>query len=96
MHAGHVNFNIAAWGYRVGLERSKVEIQFTNINYEAEVLVGSAGLPSVSNSFKKLALVISLTLYPAAVSAAQNTACKQGSYSADVPTMPLPDSLCLV
>lgn len=73
-----------------------MEIQFTNINYEAEVLVGSAGLPSVSNSFKKLALVISLTLYPAAVSAAQNTACKQGSYSADVPTMPLPDSLCLV
>jgi hypothetical protein len=80
LHAGHVNFKIAAWAYRVGLERSKVEIQFTNINYEAEVLIGSAGLPSVSNSFKKLALVISLTLYPAAVLAAQNSACRQGSY----------------
>jgi len=68
--------NIAAWAYRVGLERSKVEIQFTNISYEAEVLIGSAGLPSVSNSFKNLALVLSLTLYPAAVSAAQTTACK--------------------
>ncbi|KAL0031878.1 hypothetical protein WJX79_002852 [Trebouxia sp. C0005] len=43
---------------RVGLERSKVEIQFTNINYEAEVLIGSSGLPSVSNSFKNLALSI--------------------------------------
>ena len=53
----------AAWAYRVGLERSKVEIQFTNINYEAEVLIGSSGLPSVSNSFKNLALVLALTLY---------------------------------
>ena len=80
LHAGYVNLNIASRAYRVGLERSKVEIQFTNINYEAEVLIGSSGLPSVSNSFKNLALVLSLTLYPAAVSAAQNTACKQGSY----------------
>lgn len=67
LHAGYVILNIAAWAYRVGLERSKVEIQFTNINYEAEVLIGSSGLPSVSNSFKNLALVLSLTLYPAAV-----------------------------
>ncbi|DBA97183.1 TPA: hypothetical protein ACH3X1_014944 [Trebouxia sp. C0004] len=43
---------------RVGLERSRVEIQFTNINYEAEVLIGSSGLPSVSNSFKNIALTL--------------------------------------
>ena len=39
---------------RVGVERSKVQIQFKDINYEAEVLIGSSGLPSVGNSFKKL------------------------------------------
>jgi len=79
LHAGYVNLNFAAWAYRVGLERSRVEIQFTNINYEAEVLIGSSGLPSVSNSFKNLALVLSLTLYAAAVSAAPNAACNKGS-----------------
>lgn len=46
---------------RVGMERSKVEVQFRDINFEAEVLVGSAGLPTVGNSFKKLALVKSDT-----------------------------------
>ena len=47
----------ACMAIRVGMERSKVEVQFTDINYEAEVLVGSAGLPLVSNSFKNLILV---------------------------------------
>ena len=46
---------------RVGMERSKVEVQFRDITFEAEVLVGSAGLPTVGNSFKKLALVKSDT-----------------------------------
>ena len=36
------------------MERSKVQIQFNDISYEAEVLIGSSGLPSVGNSFKKL------------------------------------------
>lgn len=36
------------------MERSKVQVQFTDISYEAEVLIGSAGLPSVGNSFKNL------------------------------------------
>lgn len=36
------------------MERSKVQVQFKDISYEAEVLIGSAGLPSVGNSFKKL------------------------------------------
>ena len=39
---------------RVGVERSKVQVQFRDISYEAEVLIGSSGLPSVGNSFKKL------------------------------------------
>lgn len=39
------------------MERSRVEVQFRDVNYEAEVLLGSAGLPAVSNVFKKLALV---------------------------------------
>ena len=43
------------------MERSKVEVQFRDITFEAEVLVGSAGLPTVGNSFKKLALVKSDT-----------------------------------
>ena len=51
------NLILPAWVPRVGLERSKVAIQFRDINYEAEVLIGSSGLPSVSNSFKNLALV---------------------------------------
>ena len=51
------NLILPAWAPRVGLERSKVAIQFRDINYEAEVLIGSSGLPSVSNSFKNLALV---------------------------------------
>ena len=51
------NHILPAWAPRVGLERSKVAIQFRDINYEAEVLIGSSGLPSVSNSFKNLALV---------------------------------------
>lgn len=42
---------------RAGVERSRVEVQFRDVNYEAEVLLGSAGLPAVSNAFKKLALV---------------------------------------
>ncbi|KAL0038217.1 hypothetical protein WJX79_008741 [Trebouxia sp. C0005] len=37
---------------RVGLERSRVAVQFKDVSYEAEVLVGSAGLPSVSNTFR--------------------------------------------
>ncbi|KAL0035494.1 hypothetical protein WJX77_008879 [Trebouxia sp. C0004] len=37
---------------RVGVERSRVAVQFRDVNYEAEVLIGSAGLPSVSNTFK--------------------------------------------
>lgn len=36
------------------MERSKVQVQFRDISYEAEVLIGSSGLPSVGNSFKKL------------------------------------------
>lgn len=36
------------------MERSKVQVQFRDISYEAEVQIGSAGLPSVGNSFKKL------------------------------------------
>ena len=36
------------------MERSKVQIQFKEIFYEAEVIIGSAGLPSVGNSFKNL------------------------------------------
>ena len=35
-----------------------MEVQFRDINYEAEVLIGSAGLPTVGQSLKKLALVI--------------------------------------
>lgn len=31
-----------------------MQIQFNDISYEAEVLIGSSGLPSVGNSFKKL------------------------------------------
>ena len=38
--------------FRVGLERSRVAVQFKDVSYEAEVLVGSAGLPSVSNTFR--------------------------------------------
>lgn len=42
------------WPGRVGVERSKVQVQFRDISYQAEVLIGSSGLPSVGNSFKKL------------------------------------------
>ena len=31
-----------------------MQIQFRDISYEAEVLIGASGLPSVSNSFKNL------------------------------------------
>ena len=46
-----------ARAFSVGVERYRVEIRFRDINYDAEVLTGSAGLPSNSNSFKTLALV---------------------------------------
>lgn len=39
---------------RVGVERSKVQVQFRDVFYEAEVLIGKSGLPSVGNSFKNL------------------------------------------
>ncbi len=44
--------------FRVGVERSRVAVQFRDVSYEAEVLVGSAGLPSVSNTFKTWAQVM--------------------------------------
>ena len=57
-HSEWLKALLAALAPRVGLERSKVAIQFRDINYEAEVLIGSSGLPSVSNSFRNLALVL--------------------------------------
>ena len=45
-----------ARAFSVGVERYRV-IRFRDISYDAEVLTGSAGLPSNSNSFKTLALV---------------------------------------
>ena len=44
--------------FRVGVERSRVAVQFRDVSFEAEVLVGSAGLPSVSNTFKTWAQVM--------------------------------------
>ena len=38
-----------------------MEVQFRDISYEAEVLIGSAGLPTVGKSLKNLALVTSKT-----------------------------------
>lgn len=43
--------------FRVGVEWSRVAVQFRDVSFEAEVLVGSAGLPSVSNTFKTWAQV---------------------------------------
>ncbi len=43
--------------FRVGVERARVAVQFRDVSFEAEVLVGSAGLPSVSNTFKSWAQV---------------------------------------
>ena len=34
-----------------------MEVQFRDVNYDAEVLIGSAGLPSVGNTFKNWAMV---------------------------------------
>ena len=39
---------------RVGVERSKVEVQFRDLHVQAEVLIGDSGLPTVGNSFKGL------------------------------------------
>lgn len=44
--------------FRVGVERARVAVQFRDVSFEAEVLVGSAGLPSVSNTFKSWAQVM--------------------------------------
>ncbi len=43
---------------RVGVERARVAVQFRDVSFEAQVLVGSAGLPSVSNTFKSWAQVM--------------------------------------
>lgn len=42
----------------MGVERSKVEVQFRDLFVQAEVLIGDSGLPTVSNSFKGLLEVI--------------------------------------
>jgi len=36
---------------RVGIHLSHVEVRFQDLNIETDVLVGSRGLPSVSNAF---------------------------------------------
>lgn len=44
---------------RVGVERSKVEVQFRDLQVQAEVLLGDSGLPTVTTSFQNLAEVLS-------------------------------------
>ena len=57
----------------VGVERSRVEVQFRDINYEAEVLIGSAGLPTVGKSLKNLALVTPKPMWPLRLGSAYNS-----------------------
>ena len=76
---------------RVGVERSKVQIQFRDISYEAEVIIGTSGLPSVSNSFKSL---LQVGRKPAMLSLMLNSTCNMLACMQDLPDASLNHNVC--